>query len=88
MTCGAIAGFIATVVGSPVDVVKTRVMNATNPDGSKKYKNVIECAYKTLRYEGVTAFYKGFGLNYLRLGTWNTIMFLTFEQLKIFFAKL
>lgn len=29
LTCAAGAGFVATIVGSPVDVLKTRVMNAT-----------------------------------------------------------
>ncbi len=26
--CSAVAGFMATVIGSPVDVIKTRIMNA------------------------------------------------------------
>lgn len=28
LVCSAIAGFTACVVGSPVDVLKTRIMNA------------------------------------------------------------
>ena len=28
LLCSAIAGFTATVIGSPVDVLKTRIMNA------------------------------------------------------------
>jgi solute carrier family 25 (mitochondrial uncoupling protein), member 8/9 len=62
------AGFIATCVGSPVDVLKTRIMNSINPDGTKMYKNIGDCFIKTLKNEGVTAFYKGFPLNYMRIG--------------------
>ncbi len=29
MVCSAIAGFVAAVVGSPVDVLKTRIMNSS-----------------------------------------------------------
>lgn len=58
LVSGLIAGFVATLVGSPVDVMKTRVMNAVNPDGSKVYKNVFDCMIKTLKNEGPFAFYK------------------------------
>lgn len=32
--------------------------------------------------EGPTAFYKGFVPSFLRLGSWNVVMFVSFEQLK------
>jgi hypothetical protein len=44
-----------------------------NPDGTKMYKNIFECFVKTLKDEGVTAFYKGFPLNYLRIGNFSLI---------------
>lgn len=34
ITCSAMSGFCATVVGSPVDVIKTRIMNADKTAGS------------------------------------------------------
>ncbi|XP_061654114.1 kidney mitochondrial carrier protein 1-like isoform X5 [Phyllopteryx taeniolatus] len=37
---------------------------------------------KTWRSEGLVALYKGFFPNWLRLGPWNIIFFLTYEQLK------
>lgn len=49
------AGFCATVVASPVDVVKTRYMNS--PPG--QYQNPLDCMLKTVTQEGPTAFYKG-----------------------------
>ncbi|EFJ35536.1 hypothetical protein SELMODRAFT_80205 [Selaginella moellendorffii] len=69
------AGFIAVCVGSPVDVVKSRMMG-----DSSKYKGTIDCFVKTLQNDGVTAFYKGFVPNFVRLGSWNVVMFLTLEQ--------
>ncbi|XP_056658701.1 mitochondrial brown fat uncoupling protein 1 isoform X2 [Monodelphis domestica] len=72
------AGFCTTVVASPVDVVKTRYMNS--PPG--QYTSAPKCAWTMLWREGLTAFYKGFVPSFLRLGSWNVIMFVSYEQLK------
>uniref|UniRef100_A0A0C9S1A0 TSA: Wollemia nobilis Ref_Wollemi_Transcript_26018_1362 transcribed RNA sequence n=1 Tax=Wollemia nobilis TaxID=56998 RepID=A0A0C9S1A0_9CONI len=76
------AGFFAVCIGSPVDVVKSRMMG-----DSQAYKNTLDCFVKTLRYDGPQAFYKGFVPNFGRLGSWNVIMFLTLEQVKKLFTK-
>ncbi|KAG2670026.1 hypothetical protein I3760_14G064600 [Carya illinoinensis] len=80
MLAGLGAGFFAVCIGSPVDVVKSRMM------GDSTYKSTFDCFIKTLKSEGIFAFYKGFFLNFGRLGAWNVIMFLTLEQAKIFFG--
>ncbi|XP_076129732.1 dicarboxylate carrier UCP2-like [Alosa pseudoharengus] len=72
------AGFCTTIVASPVDVVKTRFMNST----SGQYSSAINCAYTMLTKEGPTAFYKGFMPSFLRLGSWNIVMFVSYEQIK------
>ncbi|XP_066476022.1 putative mitochondrial transporter UCP3 isoform X2 [Tiliqua scincoides] len=72
------AGFCATVVASPVDVVKTRYMNSI----PGQYKNALNCTLTMVMKEGPTAFYKGFMPSFLRLGSWNVVMFVSFEQLK------
>ncbi len=51
----AAAGFIATVVSSPVDVVKTRFMNS--PQGT--YSGAVNCATRMYKEGGFRAFYKG-----------------------------
>lgn len=71
------AGFFAVCIGSPVDVVKSRMMG-----DSSAYKSTIDCFVKTLKNDGPLAFYKGFIPNFGRLGSWNVIMFLTLEQAK------
>ncbi|KAA3463791.1 mitochondrial uncoupling protein 1 [Gossypium australe] len=68
------AGFFAVCIGSPVDVVKSRMM------GDSAYKSTLDCFIKTLKNDGPMAFYKGFIPNFGRLGSWNVIMFLTLEQ--------
>ncbi|NP_001088647.1 uncoupling protein 1 S homeolog [Xenopus laevis] len=72
------AGFCTTVIASPVDVVKTRYMNS--PPG--QYKSALNCAWTMITKEGPTAFYKGFVPSFLRLGSWNVVMFVSYEQLK------
>ena len=78
LVCGSLSGFNAVCVGSPVDVMKTKMMNA--PKGY--YKNPLDCVQKILKQEGPLAFYKGFAPNLGRLASWNCVMFLTLEQVK------
>ncbi|KAF6175999.1 hypothetical protein GIB67_032622 [Kingdonia uniflora] len=81
LLAGLGAGFFAVCIGSPVDVVKSRMM------GDSIYKNTFDCFIKTLKNDGPLAFYKGFIPNFGRLGSWNVIMFLTLEQAKKMFSK-
>jgi len=75
--CAFLAGFTATCVGSPFDVVKTRMMNKAVP-----YTGVLDCVAKTLKDGGPLAFYNGFTANFMRIGNWNIVMFITLEQIK------
>ncbi|XP_046464220.1 mitochondrial uncoupling protein 2-like [Daphnia pulex] len=72
------AGFCTTVVASPVDVVKTRFMNA--PVG--QYRGAVDCAVRMMMKEGPIAFYKGFVPSFSRLVSWNICMWITYEQFK------
>ncbi|NXY19324.1 UCP3 protein, partial [Atrichornis clamosus] len=72
------AGFCATVVASPVDVVKTRYMNA----GPGQYRNALSCLLALLMQDGPAGLYKGFVPSFLRLGSWNVVMFVSYEQLQ------
>ncbi|KAJ0063765.1 hypothetical protein NL108_006712 [Boleophthalmus pectinirostris] len=77
-TAAFAAGFCTTIVASPVDVVKTRYMNSV----LGQYTGAINCALTMLLKEGPTAFYKGFVPAFLRLGSWNIVMFVSYEQIK------
>ncbi|TSP68518.1 Brain mitochondrial carrier protein 1 [Bagarius yarrelli] len=77
-TCG-LAGALAS---NPVDVVRTRMMNQRVLSGNFLYKGTLDGLMQTWRNEGFFALYKGFWPNWLRLGPWNIIFFITYEQLK------
>ncbi|XP_025026513.1 brain mitochondrial carrier protein 1 isoform X5 [Python bivittatus] len=78
-TCG-LAGAVAS---NPVDVVRTRMMNQRAIVGSVDlYRGTLDGLVKTWKSEGFFALYKGFWPNWLRLGPWNIIFFITYEQLK------
>ncbi|XP_061575630.1 dicarboxylate carrier SLC25A8-like isoform X1 [Cololabis saira] len=77
-TAGFAAGFCTTIVASPVDVVKTRFMNSV----PGQYGGAMNCALTMLIREGPSAFYKGFVPSFLRLGSWNIVMFVSYEQFK------
>jgi hypothetical protein len=73
MTCG----LAATIVGSPIDVLKSRVM-ANRGTG----RGVLEIIRSTAKAEGLGGFYKGFAPNFVRMSGWNIVFFVTYEQLK------
>lgn len=64
---GLTAGLCATLLGSPVDVIKTRVMAAKAPATAApggaphvpEFKGPIDCAVKLMKTQGPLAFYKG-----------------------------
>jgi len=73
-----VAGVTATLVASPVDVIKTRYMNAERG----RYRGAAHCAMVTAQTEGPRAFYKGFNASCLRLVSWNVVLWLSYEQMK------
>ncbi|KAL4503410.1 hypothetical protein ABPG72_001016 [Tetrahymena utriculariae] len=84
--CSSVAGFVAAVVGSPVDVLKTRIMNSSSGSG-KQFNGVLDCIVKTYQEDGIRAFYKGFNANAQRIVTWNICMFVTLQQIRAFIAR-
>lgn len=79
--CAFGAGFNAVCVGSPVDVLKTRLMNKQPGDPTNPFTMITSIMSK----EGPMAFYKGFTTNFMRIGSWNVCMFVTYEQIKKMF---
>ncbi|CAD7971207.1 unnamed protein product [Amoebophrya sp. A120] len=73
--CGLISGFCSSVLSTPVDLVKTRVMN-DRPIGlllgqereGYQFRSTKKCFFATVNKEGVLALYKGFAATFLRLG--------------------
>ncbi|EDS42552.1 mitochondrial uncoupling protein [Culex quinquefasciatus] len=78
------AGLVAATMGTPADVVKTRVMNQpTDLHGNGLlYKGAIDCLQQTIGKEGFFALYKGFLPVWIRMAPWSLTFWLSFEQIR------
>ncbi|XP_039289697.1 mitochondrial uncoupling protein 4 isoform X4 [Nilaparvata lugens] len=78
------AGLVAATMGTPADVVKTRVMNQpTDLEGRGiLYKSSVDCLMKTVENEGFFALYKGFLPVWIRMAPWSLTFWLSFEQIR------
>ncbi|RZC37050.1 mitochondrial uncoupling protein 4 [Asbolus verrucosus] len=76
------AGFVAASMGTPADVVKTRVMNQPMDEKGKGllYKSSIDCFQKTVKNEGFAALYKGFLPIWMRMAPWSLSFWLSYEE--------
>lgn len=81
VTASFAAGFIASIVTNPIDVIKTRVMNMkVEPGQAPPYTGALDCAMKTIKAEGPMALYKGFIPTISRQGPFTIVLFVTLEQ--------
>ncbi|XP_014278841.1 mitochondrial uncoupling protein 4 isoform X2 [Halyomorpha halys] len=78
------AGLVAATMGTPADVVKTRIMNQpTDANGNGLiYKSSVDCLVKTVENEGLFALYKGFLPVWIRMAPWSLTFWLSFEQIR------
>lgn len=78
------SGFIGAILGTPADVIKTRVMNQPTDSNGRglHYKSSIDCLIKTVRSEGFPALYKGFFPIWLRMAPWSLTFWITYEQFR------
>ncbi|XP_046145017.1 mitochondrial uncoupling protein Bmcp isoform X2 [Osmia bicornis bicornis] len=83
-----IASMGSAIASTPIDVVRTRLMNQRRiytTSGILQphiYSGTIDCFVQTFKNEGFLALYKGFVPTWFRMGPWNIIFFITYEQLK------
>merc|ERR1719401_553942 len=82
--CSMIAGVVAAAVTSPVDLVKSRVMVQPIDAAGRGllYSGTLDCFRKVVQKEGALALFKGFNMQWLRLGPHTTISLMAFEQLR------
>lgn len=74
------AGFTSACVSTPVDVIKTRLMNAAG--GKQQYTGIFDAGSKILTQEGPTALYKGFLPICTRKLIWCGVFFVSYEQIR------
>lgn len=76
-TSSFLAAVCATGITQPLDVMKTRLMNA--PKG--QFKGIMDCIIFTAK-SGPLGFFKGFIPAFIRLGPHTILLFIFFEQLR------
>lgn len=87
LLCGLTAGLAATTLGSPWDVIGTRLMAVANskaPASGKPAppKQLLPFIAHMAKTEGLGAFYQGFIPNFARIGSFNIVLWLSYEQIK------
>ncbi|CAJ0565570.1 unnamed protein product, partial [Mesorhabditis spiculigera] len=75
------AASIATLMTQPMDVLKTRMMNAT----PGQFKSIADCFFFTAKL-GPAGFFKGFVPAWVRLAPHTVLTFIFFEQLRLNFG--
>eukprot|EP00667_Euglena_gracilis_P021641 EG_transcript_23774 len=69
------SGFFSSLCSTPMDVMKTRLMQSQS-----QFQGVVHCFTHTVRTEGFLALYKGFLPTWARLGPWQFIFWVTYEE--------
>jgi solute carrier family 25 (mitochondrial uncoupling protein), member 27 len=78
VAASVISGFVSSVVSTPADVIKARMMALD----AEKYRGSVDCLVKTVRGEGFMALYKGFFPTWARQGPWQLVFWASYEQLR------
>lgn len=61
---------------------KPSLLKSGGVEAAPIYKSSVDCLIQTVKSEGPRALYKGFCPTWVRLGPWNIIFFMMYEQLK------
>lgn len=80
-TASFMAGFVATTICSPVDVIKTRVMSSHVKEG------LVKLVTDITRQEGLRWMFKGWVPSFIRVGPHTVLTFLFLEQHKKYYRQ-
>ncbi|CAG5123306.1 unnamed protein product [Candidula unifasciata] len=79
----ACSGLVAALMGTPADVIKSRVMNQPTKDGKGLlYSGSVDCLLKTVRQEGFLSLYKGLLPIWTRMAPWSLVFWLSYEEMR------
>ncbi|OCT81334.1 solute carrier family 25 member 27 L homeolog isoform X1 [Xenopus laevis] len=78
------SGVVAATLGTPADVIKTRIMNQPRDKHGRGllYKSSTDCLIQAIRGEGFMSLYKGFMPTWMRMAPWSLVFWLTYEQIR------
>ncbi|GAB1600671.1 mitochondrial uncoupling protein 4-like [Argonauta hians] len=78
-----LSGIVAATLGTPADVVKTRIMNQPTKHGKGLlYTSSWDCVTKAVKAEGFLSLYKGFFPTWARMAPWSLTFWLSLEQMR------
>jgi len=52
-------------------------------DGTLEYRGMVDCFKKVVQTEGPMALYKGFFPGWARLGPWQLVFWVSYEQIRV-----
>lgn len=81
LTSSLLAGFVATTVCSPADVIKTIVMNAHKKPGHN-HDSSFKILMEAINKEGPSFMFRGWVPSFTRLAPFTMLIFFAMEQLK------
>ena len=70
------SGFVSTVLSTPADVIKTRIM-ASNSG------NIFSVTKDIIKNEGIASLWKGFFPIWARIAPWQMFFWISYEQLRL-----
>jgi solute carrier family 25 oxoglutarate transporter 11 len=76
-----VAGFTASVLSLPFDLMKSRMQDASS------YSGLVDCFSKTLKNEGFLAFWTGFSAYYMRTAPHAMIILMSGEPIRNYYDK-
>ncbi|XP_043825410.1 mitochondrial uncoupling protein 4 [Dromiciops gliroides] len=81
---GMSSGLVACLLGTPADVIKSRVMNQPTDEKGRGllYKSSTDCLIQSVKGEGFLSLYKGFLPGWLRMMPWSMVFWLTYEKIR------
>ncbi|KAJ8917716.1 hypothetical protein NQ315_005165 [Exocentrus adspersus] len=84
-----VGGVAISVVMNPFDLILTRLYNQpTDASGKGKlYSSYMDCVVKIYKSEGISAFYKGIGPMYLRLGPHTVLCLVFWDELQSLYNR-
>ncbi|XP_070274566.1 mitochondrial uncoupling protein 4 isoform X2 [Myotis yumanensis] len=78
------SGLVASILGTPADVIKSRIMNQPRDQQGRGllYKSSTDCLIQAVQGEGFMSLYKGFLPSWLRMTPWSLVFWLTYEKIR------
>lgn len=83
---GAASGAIGQTISFPFDVVRKRMM-IRDEKGKKLYTSMGQCFKQTYQNEGFGGFFKGIGINMVKIVPYSALQFTINEEAKLAFQK-